>query len=68
MPMFLPRVRWDEWLDPNLKEIRRIRELFENLQPDANLRFWPVSDLVNSIRNNGPELISRIEGIPETLF
>jgi putative SOS response-associated peptidase YedK len=68
MPMFLPRERWGAWLDPKLKEIRRIRELFENFQPDANLRFWPVAELVNSIRNNGPELISPIEVIPETLF
>jgi putative SOS response-associated peptidase YedK len=68
MPMFLPRERWSAWLDPSLKEIGRIRDLFENSQPDANLRFWPVADLVNSIRNNGPELIAPIEVIRETLF
>jgi putative SOS response-associated peptidase YedK len=68
MPMFLPRERWGAWLDPSLKEIGRIRDLFENSQPDANLRFWPVADLVNSIRNNGPELIAPIEVITETLF
>ena len=68
MPMFLPRERWSAWLDPSLKEIGRIRDLFEYSQPDANLRFWPVADLVNSIRNNGPELIAPIEVIRETLF
>jgi putative SOS response-associated peptidase YedK len=68
MPMFLPRERWDAWLDPNLKEIGKIRDLFENFQPDANLTYWPVADLVNSIRNNGPELISPVKVIPETLF
>jgi putative SOS response-associated peptidase YedK len=68
MPMFLPRERWGAWLDPKLKEIGKIRDLFENFKPDANLRFWPVADSVNSIRNNGPELISPIDVIPETLF
>ena len=68
MPMFLPKDRWDAWMDPSLKDIDKVRDLFENFQPDANLRFWPVADSVNSIRNSGPELIKPIELLPETLF
>lgn len=68
MPIFLPRNRYQSWLDPSLQETENVRELFQGFQPDANLRFWPVSDLVNSIRNNGPELIVPVEVIPETLF
>jgi putative SOS response-associated peptidase YedK len=68
MPMFLPKERWVKWLDPKLQDVETIRSLFENFQPDANLQFWPVAELVNSIRNNGPELIAPIEVIPETLF
>lgn len=68
MPMFLPRDRWEAWMDPNLQDVNKVRNLFENFQPDANLRFWPVSDAVNSIRNSGPELIAPIEIVPETLF
>ena len=68
MPMFLPRERWSKWLDPELQDVDTIRNLFEDFQPDANLRFWPVADLVNSIRNNGPELITPVTVIPETLF
>ena len=68
MPMFLPRDRWEAWTDPNLQDVNKVRNLFENFQPDANLRFWPVSDAVNSIRNSGPELIAPIEIVPETLF
>jgi putative SOS response-associated peptidase YedK len=68
MPMFLPKERWVKWLDPKSQDVETIRSLFENFQPDANLRFWPVADLVNSIRSNGPELIAPIEVIPETLF
>jgi putative SOS response-associated peptidase YedK len=68
MPMFLPRERWSNWLDPAQKDIEKIRSMFDNFQPDANLRFWPVADSVNSIRNNGPELIAQVDIVPETLF
>ena len=68
MPMFLPRERWSNWLDPALQDIENIRSLFDNFQPDANLRFWPVADTVNSIRSNGPELIAQVKVVPETLF
>jgi putative SOS response-associated peptidase YedK len=68
MPMFFPRERWGSWLDPELQDPETIRGLFESLQPEANLRFWPVADLVNSIRNNGPELIAQVDIVPETLF
>jgi putative SOS response-associated peptidase YedK len=68
MPMFLPRDRWSKWIDPDLQDVDTIRNLFEDFQPDANLRFWPVADLVNSIRSNGPELIAPVAVFPETLF
>ena len=68
MPMFLPRERWGRWLDPDLNDVETIRSLFENFAPEANLQFWPVADLVNSIRSNGPELVAPIEVFPETLF
>ena len=68
MPLFLPRDRWREWMDSDIQDVNEVRKLmiFEN--PDQHLRFWPVADLVNSIRNNGPELIEPIETVPETLF
>jgi putative SOS response-associated peptidase YedK len=69
MPLFLPRDRWDTWLDPELTDLTRVRALMEVSDPTAGLRYWPVRPLVNSIRNNGPELIEILElGEPETLF
>lgn len=68
MPMFLPKDRWESWLDLSLQDTEKARKLFENFKPDQGLRFWPVSDLVNSIRNNGPELIAAIDPVQETLF
>lgn len=69
MPTFLPRDRWEQWLDRSLNDVDKIRGLMELSQPDLGLIARPVSDLVNSIRNTGPELITPIElGEPETLF
>lgn len=68
MPLFLPRDRWDAWMDPELQDVEKVRALMQVPKPDAKLRFWPVADLVNSIRNNGPELVAPIEIQPETLF
>lgn len=69
MPVFLPRDRWESWLDVTNIEIAKVRSLMEVAEPAAGLRFWPVSEAVNSIRNNGAELVKEIElGEPETLF
>ena len=69
MPLFLPRDRWDAWMNPELTDVEEVRALMEIPKPDDHLRYWPVSTMVNSIRNNGAELIAPIElGEPETLF
>ena len=69
MPTFLPRDRWDTWLDPELREIDAIRSLLDFPDPTGSLQADPVSTRVNFVRNNGPELILPIElGEPETLF
>lgn len=68
MPLFLPRDRWNDWMNPNLQDLNVVRALMNVAKPDEHLRYWPVADLVNSIRNNGAELISPIQVEPETLF
>ncbi len=69
MPLFLPRDRWNAWLDSNLTDVEQVRALMNAPKPDDHLRYWPVKPLVNSIRNNGAELVEPIElGEPETLF
>ncbi len=69
MPLFLPRDRWEEWMDSELTEVEQVRRLMDLPRPDEHLRYWPVAPLVNSIRNNGAELVAPIElGEPETLF
>jgi len=76
MPTFLPADRWDLWLNPDLKNVDEIRDLMDFdipnptiATPDAHLAAYPVATLVNSTRNNGPELIKEIElGESQTLF
>ena len=69
MPVFLPRDRWAEWMNPKINDVAKIRSLMDIPNPDANLGFHPVSSAVNSITGRGPELIAPIElGEPETLF
>ncbi len=57
MPVILPPAAWDAWLDPaNWNTVTLARLLVP--APAELLTAHPVSDLVNSVRNNGPELIA----------
>ncbi len=69
MPTFLPRVRWNDWLEPVTKSEVHLKELLEIPDPAYGLQAHPVSSRVNSARNSGADLIKPIElGEPETLF
>ncbi len=58
MPVILEPDAWDLWLDPALADPGELQAL---LRPsDADLVAWPVSDLVNSPRNQGSRLIERL--------
>jgi len=60
MPMVIEPDRWADWLDPDAGDPADLAAL---LAPAASsgLISYPVSTMVNSVRNNGPELISRVE-------
>ena len=69
MPVFMPRERWQEWLDPMQRDINQLQALMQNPEPAAGLVTRPVSPRVNLVANNGPSIIEEIElGEPETLF
>lgn len=60
MPLILPRQRWERWLDPDSTDVKDL------LAPPPldfvdTLELRPVSDRVNNVRNNGPELVERAE-------
>ena len=55
MPVILRGDSWRTWLDPDLRDPTELLALLEPAE-DA-LSIVAVSPLVNSVRNNGPELI-----------
>jgi putative SOS response-associated peptidase YedK len=60
MPLVLPRSAWDAWLDPDAgADDDRVAALLAPPSPElvAALELRPVSPRVNSVRNNGPELL-----------
>ena len=58
MPMTIARTDWAAWLDPG----NGAEEAGHLLVPalDGALTAYPVSTLVNSVKNNGPELLEPI--------
>jgi putative SOS response-associated peptidase YedK len=69
MPVVIPPDAWATWLDPTPREPGELRALLEPRE-DVPLFAYAVPPLVNSVRNNGPELIARLDGEPAlpTLF
>jgi putative SOS response-associated peptidase YedK len=63
MPMVIDPRRWSDWLDPANDDPA---DLLALLAPAASggLISYPVSTAVNSVRNNGPQLIERAESAP----
>ena len=60
MPLLLPRGSWADWLDPDRTDVA---ELLAPPAEDlvAELEVRPVSSLVNSVRNNGAQLLERVD-------
>jgi putative SOS response-associated peptidase YedK len=56
MPMIVEPDRWDAWLDPALTDAEQVRGLLVPAMA-GTMDAYPVSKAVNSVRNNGPELI-----------
>lgn len=56
MPVILPTNTYDEWLDRNFQDTVKLKQLL-NPYPAHEMEKYEVSTLVNSTRNNSPELI-----------
>lgn len=57
MPVMLAPELWDAWLDPATDEPETLLDLLRE-RPAVALTEHPVSTLVNSVRNNVPEIIA----------
>ncbi|MEU8539078.1 SOS response-associated peptidase [Streptomyces sp. NPDC048717] len=68
MPLMLTPDRWDAWLDPACTDPEEVRALLA-APPEGLMRAFPVGTAVSNVRNNGPELLTELDG-PEvgTLF
>ena len=60
MPVVVPPDAWATWLDPTRRDPGELRALLEP-RDDVGLDAYPVPPLVNNVRNNGPELIERLD-------
>jgi putative SOS response-associated peptidase YedK len=60
MPVFVPRERWAEWLDPGNHDLTGLATLF-TARNEGLLAIRPVSTDVNNVRNNRPDLIDPID-------
>lgn len=60
MPLLLGRDAWSAWLDPDGDDVAALLGQPDPATVDA-LELRPVSTAVNSVRNNGPALVARVE-------
>ncbi|HLH74195.1 MAG TPA: SOS response-associated peptidase [Chloroflexota bacterium] len=60
MPAILPEDAWETWLDPAFQDIGPLQSLLRPY-PSERLEAYPVSTRVNSVQNEGPELLARAE-------
>ena len=64
MPLLVERERYAAWLDPTLSDPTNLKSLLVPAAP-GRLEAYPVSTQVNSVRNNGPELLEPLPTEPE---
>jgi putative SOS response-associated peptidase YedK len=60
MPMVISRDHWADWLNPGNSEAGQLQAAMLPAMAGGALTSHPVSMAVNSVRNNGPELIERL--------
>ncbi len=58
-PLVLPESLLGDWLDPRLTDPATVRSMVESV-PEPALQPYPVSTAVNSVRNNGPALVTPV--------
>jgi putative SOS response-associated peptidase YedK len=63
MPMVIEPARWTDWLDPGNSDKADLLALLAPATSGA-LETYPVSMAVNSVRNNGPDLMEPLAAEP----
>lgn len=57
MPVVLDRDHWSAWLDPGVQDQATVVDLLASPGP-GRFAAYPVTTLVNAVRNDGPELLA----------
>lgn len=60
MPLPMPKAHWDAWLDPDHPAPAELLET-ASVQDISDIIARPVPSLVNSVKNNGPELLAPVD-------
>ncbi|WP_027506945.1 SOS response-associated peptidase [Rhodococcus sp. UNC23MFCrub1.1] len=58
-PVVVPADMRDAWLDPALTDLGAVADLVQSM-PEPHLSPYEVSTAVNSVRNNGPQLLEPV--------
>jgi putative SOS response-associated peptidase YedK len=64
MPLVLPRRSWQRWLDPEVDDPHDVLVPWDEVGGE-HLELRPVATEVNSVDNNGPELVREAQPEPE---
>lgn len=63
MPVIVPHEAWKAWLDTRYPDYEELQAMVRPL-PSNLLEIYPVSKMVNSPKNDGPELLCPIADMP----
>ena len=58
-PLIIPDDLLADWLNPKITDLAQVRDMVASIKAPP-LQPYPVSKAVNSVRNNGPELVAPI--------
>lgn len=61
MPLVVPRSGWADWLDPEREDPAELIEGWRTDDALGHLQVRPVSSAVNSVRNDGPDLLAPLD-------
>lgn len=67
MPVVLPHDAWDAWLDRDNDDVASLQGLLVPA-PSELFELVPVSTAVNTVTNDGPELVEPVEPVSDTLL
>jgi putative SOS response-associated peptidase YedK len=59
MPVILPPELYEAWLNPDNQNVGELKEFLLPYDPGL-MEAYPISNLVNSVKNDGPELIEPV--------